>query len=309
MSETFGSLRYRLSKLPAGAGVDLEVLSGFLNDRLERLCKAYPYTRLNKQGFIQTFAPYQTGTVSIALGAQAGTGTLTVFTAAMTGWHYRIANLIEWYTFTYLSPTSFTIDRPYEGQTDAVNVGFTLWQPLYEMPPDLAEIYSLENITLGLDLEEQTREWLQRTDPARLNNLQPPTAWVPAEDSASGRPQIELWPGPNQAIGLPLDYRAKAPAMASVDDTETVIPDWVSVACLHAGVLADLYRLAGDQQRAQSEEQNFMMLKRDMEQDDARKHPVQKAQIADRYTQHRRDRVAGTRGRGRYRNWRPAGSL
>lgn len=301
MSETLGELQLRLSKTPVGAGIDAEVLLGYINDRIEQICRSRFWTRLEKQSTLQTVGQYITGTVAIVVGATAGTGAGTVFTSLMTGRLIRIANLIEFYEFTYVSATSFTIERPYEAANNAVAAAFTLWQPVYELPAEVAEIRSLRNPTFGFDLNEQSREWLDRHAAARLL-IESPRVFVPAEDSANGLTQIELYPGPIDAIGLPMRYRAQAPRYG-IDDTGVGFPDWFSGAAVYAGVLADLYRLQDEQQRAMAEEARYEKLRMEMAGEDARKTPVSESHIADRYTRHRVIRQLRGRERAAFRNW------
>lgn len=302
MPETLGEFQIRVSKTPVGAGCDAEVLLGLINDRIEQICRSRAWTRLEKQTTLQTVAQYITGTVSIAVGATAGTGTGTAFTALMTGRLIRIANLIEFYTFTRVSATSFTIDRDYEGPEDAAGATFVIWQPVYELPSDVAEIKSLRNPILGKDLNEESREWLDRNAASRLL-IDSPRVYVPAGDSSNRLAQIELYPGPKDAMGMPMRYRAQAFRFASTDDTDVEFPDWISVPAVYEGVLAGLYRNAGDRASADDQELIFKNLLGDMAGEDARKTPVSEAHIADRYTMHRIRRSLRNRGLAAFRNW------
>lgn len=304
MPETLGSFRQRITKLPIGAAVDQDVLNGFIQDRIERITRMYDWTRLEKEGVLQTVPAYVTGTVSILAGATAGTGVGTTFTALMTGRLIRVANLIPFYTFTRVSNTSFTIDREFEGATDQTDAAFRIWQPVYELPSDLEEIFSLRNLGWGQDLEEQTREYLDRFAAGRLR-YGPPRVYVPAEDSANGLAQIELYPGPEDGEGLPIRYKAGPPLFNFETETgATQFPNWFSVPAIFAGVKADLYDLQGDASSSAKEEQRFLMLVTEMMGEDARKRPPTSPMLADRFTSHRRDRI--TRNKARWRNWTSA---
>jgi hypothetical protein len=302
MSETLGEFQIRVGKTPIGAGVDAEVLRGYINDTIERICRSRPWTRLDKQSTLQTIAAYRAGTVSIAVGATAGTGSSTVFTSAMTGRLIRIVNLLEFYTFTYVSATSFTIDRPYEGAVDAVGATFIIWQPIVELPSDVAEIKSLRNPDLGIDMNERPREWLDRNAASRLL-IDSPRLYVPAEDSANKLAQIELYPGPLDAMGLPMEYRAKPPRFASTDDTDVEFPDWISIPAVYAGVMAALYDDDGNNAQSIAWEQKFGARVMEMAGEDARKMPVSETRIADRYARHRVMRTMRSRGMATFRNW------
>lgn len=306
MAETFGQFRMRQSKTPAGASVDPDVLDGLINDTIERFCRAFPWSRLKQQSILQTVAEYTTGTISIAEGATSGTGTDTVFTTDMTGRFIRISNLLPPYTFTYVSPTSFTIDRPFESDS-LTDAGYKIYKSIFALPATLESIVSLRNMTWGYDLNEETREWLDRNAAARYAYGQP-AVYVPAEDSADGLQQIELYPAPIVAQGLGMDWRLQPPLFDLEDlDTDATFPDWFSMPAMFAGVQAALYRLQGDQANAQAEEQRFLLLTREMQGEDARRMPPQTMRLADRYVLHRVKRA----NRGQdfdIWNWSDAGS-
>lgn len=294
---TFGELRSDFLKLPIGAGTDLELLTRLINNRIDGICRQTDYTRLDQQSTLLTVAQYTTGTVSITAGATAGTGSGTTFTPAMTGRRFRIANLRPWYTFTYVSATSFTIDRAYEGTDDAVDVAFIIWRALYTLPAGVVQLYSIENLTLGMDLDPQDREFVDNIDPARYQ-MRSPEVFIPAEDSDAGLQQIELWPGPVYAEGMAINYRSRVP-MFGVNDTGSEIPDWISVPALWAGVQAELYRMQGDGANANAQEAIFKGLVDDMRGEDARKRPPAVMQPDSRFVRPRLRRTLRGYGAGR----------
>lgn len=300
---THGELRSRLSKTPIGNNIDLEVLTGHINDRIETICRLQPWTRMFKQTILQTVAQYITGTVSIVSGATAGTGAGTTFTAGMTGRLIRISNAADFYTFTFVGAGAFTIDRPYEAQDDAVNAPFRIWQPYYELPSDLAEIRSLRNIADGIKMEEWPRARLDEAAPSRETTAATgfaPLIYVPASDSPTPLARIELFPGPFDARGLPMDYKTSPPRLVGTSD---VIPDWIHVKALYEGVLADLYSDADRSKDAQLHEQLFMVQVKIMQQEDARRMPPARWHTDDRYTNHRRARTAWAWGPWSAKNW------
>lgn len=307
MSQTLGEFLYRISKTPVGSGVDIEVLLGLVNDRIEQICRSRPWSRLtNKEAIIQTVAEYATGTVTIDAGSQSGTGDGTTFTSAMTGRLIRFASQLEYYTFTFVDADDFTIDRPLEGDEDLEDVTFRIWQPYYALPSDAGEIHSIRNLTLGIDLEEITREELDRNAAARTN-YGDPFVYAPAKDSSSDLAQIELYPGPIDAVGLPIRYRANPPLFTtSTIDTDETFPDWFSVTAVYSGVLADLYRLQDEQQRASAEEMRFNQLVVEMAGEDARRMPPTEFSVSNRYAEHRADRATRSIPRWQSRNWRAA---
>lgn len=301
--DTLGTIRQQLAKLAEGANVDKEVLTGFVNGRIEELCRAQEWTQLeHEDGFVQTLPNYTTGTVSIAVGATSGTGTGTAFTLAMNGYRFRIGNTVEYYLFTFVGAGAFTIDRPFEGTQDAVDQGFTLWKAIYELPSNLSAIMSLRSMQLSRILERKEPLYLETFHPSRPL-YGPAELWSPSGKSAAGNQQIEIYPGPDTGEGLPMRWKEKPPILSASSDA---LPDWISSTCIKAGVRSDLYRVADDQNRAAAENAEFRRLLAINMQEDTRRMPPAGTHIADRYVQHRVKRV--TRGRGDWttRNWRPS---
>jgi hypothetical protein len=307
MAESLGSFCMRLSKHPVGASADPDLLRSLINDRIEAICRAFTWTRLKQQSILQTVDEYTTGTIDIVVGATSGTGTGTTFTTGMTGRFIRLSNLLPPYTFTYVSPTSFTIDRAFEGPDDLDDAGFKIYKSIFELPSTLESIVSLRNLHFGYDLNEETREWLDRNAAARYAYGEP-TVYVPAEDSANNLQQIELYPSPIVGRGYGMDWRLQPPLFDLEDlDTDATFPDWFSMPAMFAGVCADLYRIQGESSMAQMEEQRFMILEKQMQGEDARRMPPQTMRQADRYIMHRVRRA--NRGiDGEIWNWGDAGS-
>lgn len=273
--------------MPCGSSTDPDILHSLVNDRIEAICRAFPWTRLKQQSILQTAAEYTTGTISIATNATSGTGAGTTFTSAMSGRFIRLANLLPPYTFTFVSATSFTIDRPFEGPDSLVAAGFKIYKSIFELPATLESIVSLRNLSLGYDLNQETREWLDRNAASRYAYGQP-AVYVPAEDSATGLQQIELYPAPIVSQGLGMDWRLQPPLFDLENlDTDAEFPDWFSMPAMFAGVCADLYRLQGEMAAANMEEQRFMQLERQMQSEDTRRMPPQTMRQADRWTVHR----------------------
>ncbi len=281
----FGEFIMLLSKLPEGAGVDPELVKHYANTVIEEIVKSYDFSRLQQTDAILTVAQYSTGTISIASGATAGMGTDTVFTAAMTGRRIRIASTSTFYTFTRVSATSFTIDRAYEDPTDVVDGAFRIWQAVYDLPIPLQRVKSIEVPSQRWDLDEKSREWLNRRDPERAI-YGDPQVWVQAEDSSAGLPRVELYPGPETAESLPVEFQAKIDPLVETDD---LIPEWFSIPALWAGTVAMLNG------RPLDKEALFQSALTAMQNEDQRRKPPLEIQLADRFIEHRIARASRSR--------------
>jgi hypothetical protein len=93
-------------------GLDLDILEGYISDRYTEILEELAWERLDKLGMVQTIAPYQTGTVTVAFATQAVTLTGGAWDPTMTGRFLQVAGDSSYYTFTYTGPTTGTIGRP-----------------------------------------------------------------------------------------------------------------------------------------------------------------------------------------------------
>src|SRR3990172_8330394 len=127
---TFGELRLNLSqRFPA---VHLTVLTSLINERYRRLARMLPWQDWTLQSVLQTAAVYETGTVALTKGLNTVTGTGTTFTSSMGGRGFRVPGQNAFYQFTYVSATSGTLDRVYEGETAAA-AAYRIFQNVYPL--------------------------------------------------------------------------------------------------------------------------------------------------------------------------------
>jgi hypothetical protein len=289
MSTSFGEIRFRAKKLPHGAGVDFDVLNGIINDRLQEIVRHYNWSRLlEADATLSLVVLYETGALSVTSGSNAVTGSGTTFTSQMTGRRIRISGRQEFYTFTYVSATSGTLDRNYEGDTDT-DLSYKIFKNVYVLASDVGQLLSVKDLESGRVLEKKSLDWLDRLDPSRVKYGEP-VFYAPTEDASSIQ-QIELYPIPENAEGL--SYRYK-PIVVRITATSTNIPDWISIECLFAGIEADLYQLQKDLVMSQAKEARFKDLLREMVREDSNRKPSEQMQMADRFTAHRAERQLNT---------------
>jgi len=110
---TYGQLKFRLTK--AFPGVDLDLIEGWINDVYRDILGELPWQRQQVESMLLTVAPYTTGYVALTQGSQAVSLVGGTFTSAMNGRALRTPPRTEFYQFTYISATSGSLDRPYEG--------------------------------------------------------------------------------------------------------------------------------------------------------------------------------------------------
>lgn len=287
MSDTLGNIRERLVALPHGAACDLTTLNDYINQRYARILRYRDWERLKQLDEpLALTAPYETGTITVVEGATTITGISTVWTSAMTGRRFRPTSRSESYTFTYVSATSATIDRAFEGENITAG-GYSIYKSIYALASLVADLESIRDTEQGVDLDQMGREKLDEIDPSRIQ-VGEPLAWAFAEDTAAGLVQVELWPIPETAKSLFYRFRNYLARLSATADT---LPDWISTECLQAGVEADLYALVGNIQMKQMKEADFMLMLSEMAAEDCRRRQPEQMRMEDRFTRHRFDRA------------------
>lgn len=147
---TYGQIRLRCSKL--AAGVDLELIDGWLQDRYTAIMDELPWKRTEGETVIQSPPSYQVGTLTATQGSAAVAGAGTAWTVAMTGLTIRIADNQEFYVFEWVDATHGTLDRPYEGSTASIEASTIAAAGIDYQPNDLFWIAGGNGLAAGIVL-------------------------------------------------------------------------------------------------------------------------------------------------------------
>jgi hypothetical protein len=182
---TWGQIRLQAQKW--GENVDMDVLDQAIQARYATILDAHPWKALDKQATIQTVGVYATGTVSVTNGSASITGTTTAWTQSQSGLSVRVGSDSQFYTFTYTGATAGTLDRPYEGTTDAT-APYYLFQSVYALPSDLKILLEVNNLRGNFPLRPYTQAELNLLFPARTD-VGEPFIYSMAQDTAPLQPQ------------------------------------------------------------------------------------------------------------------------
>lgn len=292
---TYGQLRLVLTK--SAPGVDPDLLDAWIDGRYAEILDRLQWERLKIESVLETVAPYQTGTVAVTEGSTGVTGTATVWTAGMTGRGFRVTGRNEYYEFTRTGDTTGTLDRPYEGSTDAA-AGYAIFQSVYPLPADCRILEDVRSLDPPGGLGRFSRSQLDASFPNRPATGNP-AIWAPYMDDTSDPPrmQVELYPIPDAAKGLPITYVADQAALSAGTTSATLLP-WLRPAALVAGVWANILAHREDYVGAQFSEARFDKLVAGMALADARRKGPVRIKMADRFTRHFREAAArGSRRR------------
>jgi hypothetical protein len=285
VATTYGSLRFRLTKMLPG--IDPDLIDGWISDRYTAILDRLPWQRLEKSFAFETIAPYSAGLISASAGS-ANVGLAGgAWTVAMTGLSIRIDNRDEYYEFTPTSPTAGTLDRPFEGST-AGALAYCIFATVYQLPPDCRELRAIRLMDWPRALARRTKQEVNAHAASR-STQGPPVEYAPYMDDTSAPPrlQIEVYPAPDAVRTLVVDYIAE---VASPSGTSTALLPWVRPAALIEGVRASGLDHLKDYSGSDRAEARFQALLEQMVTIDSRNRPPRQMRMAPRFTRHRLQR-------------------
>lgn len=113
---------------------------GYINDAYDQLADEVPYLwdGLRETNYITVPEDYQTGTVTATNGSTSITGSSTVWTSAMDGRQIYFDGDDEVYTFTYVSATTGTLDKAYQGTTGS-GKSYIIWKEAFLLTADVIQ--------------------------------------------------------------------------------------------------------------------------------------------------------------------------
>jgi hypothetical protein len=150
----------------------------WINQAQDEIQSFFDWPFLITQDWIQTNAEYTTGTgtINVTNGSASISGTGTSWTSAMTGRKFRVTGDNEWYVFTYVSGTTGTLDRVYEGTT-STTADYTLFQDTYRTRGDVNKLLLMRNLGQSRAIYYVSSYDL---DKARPTDRDPSQPWVVA---------------------------------------------------------------------------------------------------------------------------------
>jgi hypothetical protein len=317
---TLGQLRFHITK--NAPGIDPDLLDGWIQNRYTQILDAIPWRRADVEAVLQTVAPFEISTVIVENGSTTVTlneidgmdpgampgdmggdesawdgGAVGMFTPVMTGRRIRIAARDEYYTFTFVSASEGTIDRPYEGDDDTASA-YSIFQNIYQLPANARELRGMRVISQSPGkIDMLSRAELDASAPHRIATGVPRIG-AQYMDSATVPPviQIELYPIPDDIYSIPYNYIVDQDALAG--SSATLLP-WARPSCIEAGVMADYCRSpkVKDLASAREYEAQFGLLLEQMIQIATRQKGGVPLRMAQHYTQHRIRRACASQNR------------
>ena len=301
---SFGELRFRLLKAVPGSDPDL--MDGWIQDRYQYILDRLSWNRIERSTAMQTFAPYQVGSVTLAQGTTAVSLQQTpalipvpivppvlpdppaVWVPGMTGCQIRFEGRNEYYEFTPTDGTDAVIDRPYEGP-GGVGLAYILFASVYQLPADCREVRGVRLLECPRSLERKSKQEVNFSTANRALTGKP-LIYAPYMDYESAPPimQVEVYPAPDAVMSMVVDYTAEQllPGQSS-----TALLPWMRPSALYEGARASALEQEKDYGGADRAEAKFLALLEQMVAIENRNTPAQQMRAAPRFVRHRIERA------------------
>lgn len=258
MSVTFLALQQDLANqvgLDQTISSNATLLKRWLNKSQQQILRAFewPFNRAPVPLVIQTTVDYTTGTVATVLGSTSITFS-AVIAISKVGQYIQTSSSLDWYQIT--AHTAGTATATIEIAALATNsvATYTIRKFYYSTSSGVDRIIQINQSILPYQLEETSPEYFQSFNPGFLASGTP-RIYMPAGLDSSGFPQFRLWPNPDSAINLYIDYLKTATNMSADGDT-TIIPDKWATSVLVTGAKIEAFEFMDDSQQ-DSERVNF----------------------------------------------------
>ena len=235
-------------------GVSLDLLDSWLNERYRSVLSATDWNGLKAHSVLQTTAAYQSPTtesVTLSVGSPSVTGVGTLWSdPGVTGRQfYRTGDQTVYTVAALNSPTSLTLDRPYEGNgTDSpgaayAGAAYAFMTDIYALPDDTRAPVTVINPVTGKPMGEFTKDGMDVSRGTRAT-VGDPWAFCIYDDSPESSPpvnkQIQFYPPPKYARGLDVEYLRDANVFNGENTNSSPLP-FVTDAVLLAGTRADAW--------------------------------------------------------------------
>jgi hypothetical protein len=286
---TWGQIRLELTK--ALPGVDIELLTGWIQSTYQGILESRPWGGLRLRTTIQ--CPVALGqdstTVSCVQGSPAVVGVGTAWTSAITGWSFSAAGAPAVYIATCVDPTHLTLDRPFEGASVAGG-SYLLAQLVHQLPADCKSVEQCENPYLWHPMERKTRDDLEDILSAGLFTGIP-AYFAPDDDTIEDNPPVlhtvRMWPPPGlYPVGVGLTYQKAAIGFDGTNTTSYPLP-WVSDDAIIFGAKGMALDHLKDYTGAVKADARAQFFISQMRANESEREGAQKLTMASRFTRHR----------------------
>jgi len=200
---------------------------------------------------VQTVVDYTTGTVATN-GTTAITFSATI-TASKAGQYIQFSSSSDWYKITAHTGGTATATLEIAALYTAAAATYTIRKFYYSTDSAVDRIISIKQAVLPYQLIETGPEYFDSFNPGHLASGTP-RIYMPSGIDSSGYPQFQLWPNPDAAINLSIEYLKTATDL-SADADVSVIPAKWHTSVLLEGAKVEAYEFLDDTRQALSIQQ------------------------------------------------------
>lgn len=299
---SWGQIRLLLQQF-AGPGVSLDTIDHAIRARYELILTTMEWAGIEQTGIIQTVAGYRAGAIVTTLGSAAVMGIGTNWTGDLSG-RQLFVGPGKTYDVTILSPTSLTLDRPFEGQSGGP---YCIAQAYYNLPGNCRSINQIFSPVDGGELLPIDQDVFGELDGSFLpidgaEGHRGAANYVPWTDGTNQQTgeivqRILLLPVPIRSEGYKFTYDSVAVSFDGLSTTDGPLP-FVSAAALIAGAKADIEMAKPKPSPivAAANEAAFQKWLTGMIHVENAKHPNQRMRLDESYTRHRMRRFLRSGG-------------
>lgn len=199
------------------------LIERWINTSQQMIVQAYdwPFLRNPTPLIIKTVPDYTTGTASVAAAGTAVTTSATI-TDSKLGQYIQFADANNWYRIT--AHTAGTSALTIDPSAIAVNTSaaYTIRKFHYQLASTVDRVLSIRETVTPYDLSEVTPDKFYFWEPGSTN-VGPPRVFFMLGKDSSDIWQLGLWPIPDTAINLYIEY-VKASVDLSADSDVSIIP-------------------------------------------------------------------------------------
>ena len=223
---------------------DATLLKRWINKSQQKVLRAveWPFNRASTPLVVQTVTDYTTGTVATDQ-TTAITFSATI-TASKAGQYIQFSSSSDWYKITAHTAGTATATLEIAALYTAAAATYTIRKFYYSTDSTVDRIIAIKQSVLPYQLIETGPEYFDSFNPGHLASGTP-RMYMPSGIDSSGYPQFQLWPNPDAAINLSIEY-LKVATDLSADADVSVIPAKWHTSVLLEGAKVEAYEFLDD---------------------------------------------------------------
>lgn len=198
----------------------------WVNEAYQDVHSRYDWPWAVDREIVQTVIDKTAGTVDVASGATAVSGTSTAFVAGDVGSFIQFSSSDDWYKITaWTSATSITIEAPYVG-TSALDDGtYTLRKVFYQCSSSVERILSIKQALSPRKVELAPLRMLEQGVPFSEDEGSA-LLYALHNINSSGIVQFVLFPNPDEVFNLEMRVKNKLTELSANTDSPVIPVKW-----------------------------------------------------------------------------------